>query len=66
MNPTLFTLLRMGCFVIFPSGYVLTGDPTNGYIDLSTPFGKDGCRSLSRCGVLESLKDEKKYRKENK
>jgi hypothetical protein len=61
-NPTLLTLLKHGCTITFPSDYSLTGDVKNKYINLITPYGKDGLRDLSRKGVLEALQDEKIYR----
>jgi hypothetical protein len=66
-NPTLLTLLKMGCQVRFPSGYILTGDPRTNYIDTSYDDGcdgtiPDGLQSLNRDGLHLSLKDEQTYR----
>jgi hypothetical protein len=63
-NPTLLTLLRAGCEVVFPSGYRLLGDPEAGYIDTETEFGHDGLRILDRDGVSLALGDERHYRRE--
>ncbi len=60
-NPTLLTLLKAGCEVVFPSGYRLLGDPEAGYIDTENEFGHDGLRILDRDGVQLALGDEKRY-----
>ena len=65
-NPTLLTLLKAGCKVEFPSGYILEGDPSNGYIDTGFDTGcgysSDGLRILGRDGVSEALKDERYFK----
>jgi hypothetical protein len=65
-NPTLLTLLKMGCSVEFPSGYKLTGDTENHDINLSTPFGADGFYGMTIEGLAQSLIDEAHYRRESK
>ena len=61
-NPTLLDLLKLGCKVEFQSGYSLTGDPANNYINLRTENGADGLEILNEEGVERSLIDEEKYR----
>lgn len=62
-NPTLLELLKLGCRIEFPSGYSLTGDPKNSYIDLHTKsHGNDGLEVLNELGVERSLMEERKYR----
>ena len=66
-NPTLYTLLKMGCSVKFPSGYILKGDPQNDYIDLYYSEGyMDGLQHLTKEGLKKSLQDEKNYVKQLK
>ena len=61
-NPTLLTLLKKGCKIEFPSGYILTGDPDNNYIDtgfeLEGHYCGDGTRILDRDGVRLAINDE--------
>jgi hypothetical protein len=64
-NPTLLTLLQKGCTVTFPSGYSVTGIPTEGYIQLRAGDTPDGLRDLSRAGVNDAFYDEKSYRTTN-
>ena len=47
----LLTLMKKGCKVVFPSGYWLTGDMANGYIDVGNEFGREGCWNLSKEGL---------------
>lgn len=63
-NPTLLTLLKAGCEVVFPSGYRLLGDPEAGYIDEENEFGHDGLRCLDREGIGLALGDEREYRRD--
>ena len=69
-NPTLLTLLKQGCKITFPSGYILSGDISNGYINtgfnIGCGYSADGLRILGRDGVSEALKDEKYFIKERK
>jgi len=52
-NPTLLTLLKMGCSVEFPSGYRMTGDP-------------DGLRELNTEGLEASMRDRREFEKRQK
>ncbi len=65
-NPTLLTLLKKGCKIEFPSGYILRGDPKNHYIDTGFDTGvgysSDGIRILDRDGVRLSINDEIHFR----
>jgi len=65
-NPTILTLLEMGCKIKFPSGYVLEGDTRTGYIntgfDAGCGYQSDGLRTLDKDGVGEALKDEKNFK----
>lgn len=66
-NPTLLTLLKYGCKVCFPSGYILEGDPEDSYIQersiLSGNMLDEGLRNLDREGVELSLEDEREFRR---
>lgn len=67
---TVFDLLKHGCEIIFPSGYVLKGDPDTGYIecaiDLAGERHPDGVRLLDKKGVADALKDAKYHADQNK
>ena len=69
-NPTLLTLLKMGCSVEFPSGYRMTGNPKNGYIELSFNlfdyFEPDGLRELNTEGLEASMRDRREFEKRQK
>lgn len=63
---TILAFLKSGGKLIFPSGYYLKGDPENNYIDTGfelkgNPIG-DGLRILDKDGLIEALKDEKRFR----
>lgn len=67
---TTLALLKMGCSISFPSGYILTGDPKNGYIDTAysidgTDKHPDGLRPLDEDGVRLALDDAKKFSEDN-
>ena len=66
---TLFELLKQGCEIKFPSGYVLKGDPETGYIDcfieLAGERYADGLRPLDKTGTAEALKDVKYHKEQN-
>jgi hypothetical protein len=62
---TLFELLKEGCEVKFPSGYILKGDPDNGDIDTAVELAgerhSDGTRVLSKDGTRLALADARKH-----
>lgn len=64
---TLFELLKEGCEIQFPSGYILKGDPEDGYIDtaiiLSGIRSGDGLRDLTPQGTAKALADARHYQK---
>lgn len=64
---TLFELLKEGCRIEFPSGYILQGDPEYGYIDtklkISGIVSGDGLRELTKEGTRKALDDARKYAK---
>ena len=63
-NPTLLTLMKMGCKVIFHSEFYPSGDTETKYINIGTAFGHEGCWNMSRDGVKSALDDERKHREE--
>lgn len=67
---TLFQLLKEGCKVEFPSGYILQGDPSTMYIDckvsLAGEVSSDGVRQLNKEGTRMALADARKYEQQNK
>jgi hypothetical protein len=66
---TLFELLKKGCTIVYPSGYILEGDPDYGYIntkiELAGEYHSDGVRDLTKEGVRLAQQDEKKYAENN-
>ncbi len=64
---TLFELLKEGCTIEFPCGYVLKGDPESNYIDTFTDLAgvreSDGLRPLTKEGTREALADARHYAK---
>jgi len=62
-NPTLLTLLEMGCKVEFENGYCLRGDTKNNYICCSNEWGADGLWGLNRNGLKSALNDAIKFGK---
>jgi hypothetical protein len=66
---TVFELLKQGCEIKFPSGYILKGDPDSGYIEtnieLCGEVHTDGLRSLDKEGTRLALNDAKWYEKQN-
>jgi hypothetical protein len=67
-NPTLLTLLRLGCRVTFPNGAWMQGDPETRFIDIGKadaplrPVTADrpdyrGVWSLCRTGLQRALTD---------
>lgn len=67
---TLYELLKQGCTVEFPCGYILKGDPEDGYIEckikLAGEIHNDGLRSLDKKGTAEALGDVKEHEKRMK
>jgi hypothetical protein len=67
---TLFSLLREGCTIIFPSGYILQRDPATNYIDtrfeLDGTCVGDGLRELTKEGSRKALEDARKYEQKQK
>ncbi len=63
-NPTLFTLLKAGCKIQFPSGFCMQGDPGTKYIEVSHSFGSLGLWLLNEQGLKNALADEHEFRKE--
>ena len=62
---TVLQLLQMGCKIEFPSGFYLSGDVENRYIDVGTQFGHEGCWNLSENGLVEAIADLEKMAAEN-
>lgn len=64
---TLYELLKEGCTIEFPSGYILSGDTEENYIDTKIKLaGKicgDGIRDLTKEGTRLALADARKYQK---
>ena len=65
-NPKLLSLLRQGCTVIFPSGYILERDEDNDLIcnkimTETFEWTGDGYRSLTENGLELALVDEENY-----
>lgn len=64
-NPTLLTLLKQGCKIEFPLGYVLQGVPEDRDIrEFEVIEGKyypQGLWTLDAGGVRLAMKDVKKY-----
>lgn len=64
---TLYELLKEGCTITFPSGYILVGDPDTGYIDTRIELAgeryDDGLRLLSKDGTRLALNDARQYAK---
>lgn len=62
---TIFQLLKDGCEIKFPSGYIISGDPANGYIDtffeLDGHKCGDGVRELNENGVRLAIADAKQF-----
>jgi hypothetical protein len=57
-NPTLLSLLSMGCRITLPDGRWLDGDTTNKYIGLGCEnVGSLGSYDLSRDGLKRALDD---------
>lgn len=67
---TLFELLKKGCKVEFPSGYILEGDPQYGYINTATKLAgeihSDGLRDLTKEGTRLALGDAYRHEAQNK
>lgn len=67
---TVFELLKQGCEIKFPSGYILKGDPETGYIDTSIELAgeryPDGLRGLNKEGTRLALNDVKHYEKQQR
>jgi hypothetical protein len=63
----MLTLLKMGCEIRFPSGYILRGDPANNYIDTLYEVERikypDRLRILDKEGIKQAVQDERDYRK---
>jgi len=67
---SVLALLKEGCTIKFPSGYIIKGDPKTSYIDTfieteDNMVYPDGLRILDKDGVRLALADEKKYRQQN-
>jgi hypothetical protein len=66
---TILNLLKQGCEIKFPSGYILKGDPARNYIDTGFDIGNgyhsDGLRILNEEGVRLALSDAKEFSYEN-
>jgi hypothetical protein len=60
---SLFELLKKGCTIIYPSGYILEPDLEYGYIntkvELAGEYYSDGLRDLTKEGVRLAQLDEK-------
>lgn len=67
---TLYQLLKEGCEVKFPCGYILKGDPDSGYIEteveLAGERSPDGLRALDKDGTRLALSDVRHYEKSMK
>lgn len=67
---TLFELLKEGCEIKFPSGYILRGDIVEHYIDteveLAGERSSDGVRVLSKDGCRLALADARRHAQLNK
>jgi hypothetical protein len=66
---TVFELLKMGCQIQFPNGYVLKGDPESGYIDtgfvIVDELLQDGLRNLSEEGTVDAINDAMTFNQDN-
>lgn len=61
-NPTLFSLLKIGAFIEFPSGVWLKGDPEDGYIKIGTDVGGSmGLWNLDREGLAQAMLDKSEW-----
>lgn len=62
---TLFELLKKGCEIKFPYGYILKGDPETGYIQCETELAgdryPDGCWELTKEGTRKALADARRH-----
>ena len=62
---TVCDLLKMGCQIQFPNGYVLKGDPGSGYIEtnviIAGELSNDGLRPLDETGTVEAMNDAMSY-----
>jgi len=66
---TVCDLLKMGCQIQFPNGYVLKGDPQSGYIEtniiIAGELSNDGLRPLDETGTVDALNDAMSYSEDN-
>jgi len=62
---TVVDVLKMGATITFPSGYYFTGLPSDYYIELGHPYGKDGLVILNKEGLKEAYKLKKKWEEDN-
>lgn len=66
---TVCDLLKMGCQIQFPNGYILKGDPQSGYIEtniiIAGELSNDGLRPLDETGTVDALNDAMSYSEDN-
>jgi len=66
---TVCDLLKMGCQIQFPNGYILKGDPETGYIEtnivIAGELSEDGLRPLDETGTVDAINDAMSYSENN-
>jgi hypothetical protein len=66
MNKSILTILREGCTITFPSGYIFNPDIEGGYIELKYDIGnkvlhKDGLEILDITGVTRAIGFQREF-----
>lgn len=60
----ILSFLKRGMRLTFPNGYYFEGDPTTNYIQLGSPYGKEGLYILNMEGVKFAINDARKFEDE--